>query len=163
MDTPFVVDADGFIMYVDGIPNLWSEVEGHAGDSMQMHVYDVEHPHTTLEIEGASLHEIDQKGKNLVVCRDSLEKKGVMGEETISTNDRELEVLERDVPSRVQRIKKRREDQRSSRLERERIAELEAAVMMEEENDLKKYKNERKKRYSRLGFAKELQMIGYGL
>ncbi|KMZ68961.1 hypothetical protein ZOSMA_225G00280 [Zostera marina] len=160
MDTPFVVDADGFIMYVDGIPNLWSEVEGHAGDSMQMHVYDVEHPHTTLEIEGASLHEIDQKGKNLAVCRDSLEKKGVMGEETISTNDRELEVLERDVPSRVQRIKKRREDQRSSRLERERIAELEAAVMKEEENDLKKYKNERKKRYSRLGFAKELQMIG---
>ncbi|KMZ63668.1 hypothetical protein ZOSMA_3G01500 [Zostera marina] len=96
MDTPFVVDADGFIMYVDGIPNLWSELEGHAGDSMQMHVYDVEHPDTTLEIEG-----------------------------TISTNDRELEVLERDVPSRVQRIKKRREDQRSSRLERERIAELE--------------------------------------
>ncbi|KMZ69875.1 hypothetical protein ZOSMA_204G00100 [Zostera marina] len=160
MDTPFIVDADGFIMYVDGIPNLWSEVEGHAGDSMHMHMYDVEHPHTTLEIEGASSHEINKKGTDLVVCRDSLEKKGVRGEEIISSNDRVLDVSERGVPSRVQRIKKRREDQRINRLERERIAELKAAVMKEEENDLKKYKNERKKRYSRIGFAKELQMIG---
>ncbi|KMZ74882.1 hypothetical protein ZOSMA_121G00570 [Zostera marina] len=161
MDTPFVVDADGFIMYVDGIPNLWSEVEGHVGDSM--HMYDLKHPHTMLEIEGASSHEINKKGTDLEICGDSLEKKGVWGEEIISRNARELDLSERDVPSRVQRIKKRREDQRINRLERDRIAELEAAVMKEEENDLKKYKNERKKRYSRIGFAKELQMIGYVL
>ncbi|KMZ62208.1 hypothetical protein ZOSMA_483G00060 [Zostera marina] len=109
MDTPFVVDADGFIMYVDGIPNLWSEVEGHAGDSM--HMYDLEHPHTMLEIEGASSHEINKKGTDLAVCGNSLETKGVMGEEIISRNARELDLSERDVPSRLQRIKKRREDQ----------------------------------------------------
>ncbi|KMZ74074.1 hypothetical protein ZOSMA_135G00030 [Zostera marina] len=161
MDTPFVVDADGYIMYVDGIPNLWSEVEGHAGNSMRR--YDVEHPHTMFEIDGASSHEISKKGTGVEVRLDSLEKKGVLDEEIISRNARELNLSELDVPSRVQRIKKRREDQRSNRLERERIAELEVAVMKEEENDLKKYKNERKKRYSRIGFAKELQMIGYDL
>ncbi|KMZ67795.1 hypothetical protein ZOSMA_259G00190 [Zostera marina] len=161
MDTPFVVDADGFIMYVDGIPNLWSEVEGHSGDSMGR--YDVEHPHTMFEIDGESSHEISKKGTGVEVSLYSLEKKGVLGEEIISGNARELNLSELDVPSRVQRIKKRREDQRSNRLESERIAELEAAVMKEEENDLKKYQNERKKRYSRIGFATELQMIGYVL
>lgn len=44
-------------------------------------------------------------------------------------------------------------------MERERIAELEAAVLKEEEKDIEKYKIERKKRYSRNVFAKELQMI----
>ncbi|KMZ65677.1 hypothetical protein ZOSMA_313G00270 [Zostera marina] len=34
MDTPFVVDADGFIMYVDTVPNLWSEVEGRGADPL---------------------------------------------------------------------------------------------------------------------------------
>ncbi|KMZ66264.1 hypothetical protein ZOSMA_2G02750 [Zostera marina] len=154
MDTPFVVDADGFIMYVDGLPNLWSEVEGHGGDSM--HMYDVEQ----LEIEGASPHEVRKMGTDVEVSADSLEKKVVWGEDIIRRNARELDLLEQDVPSRVQRIKNRREHQRINRLERERIAELEAVVMKEEENDLKKYKNERKKRYSRIGFAKELQMIG---
>ncbi|KMZ73200.1 hypothetical protein ZOSMA_151G00330 [Zostera marina] len=155
MDTPFVVDADGFIMYVDGLPNLWSEVEGHGSDSI--HMSDVEQ----LEIEGASPHEVRKMGTDVEVSADSSEKKVVWGEDMIRRNARELDLLEQDVPSRVQRIKNRREHQRINQLERERIAELEAAVMKEDENDLKKYKNERKKRYSRIGFAKELQMIEY--
>ncbi|KMZ75908.1 hypothetical protein ZOSMA_10G01770, partial [Zostera marina] len=182
MDTPFVVDADGFIMYVDGLPTLWSEVEGHGGDSMHMH--DVEQ----FEISGASSHDICKMGTDIERRADSSEKMVVSGEDMTSRNAREPDLLELDVPSRVQRIKNRREHQviylmkyifrvcsyffflklvillqRNNRLERERIAELEAAVMKEEADDLMKYKNERKKRYSRIGFAKELQMIGYVL
>ncbi|KMZ65847.1 hypothetical protein ZOSMA_30G01280 [Zostera marina] len=157
MDTPFVVDADGFIMYVDGLPTLWSEVEGHGGDSMHMH--DVEQ----FEISGASSHDICKMGTDIERRADSSEKMVVSGEDMTSRNAKEPDLLELDVPSRVQRIKNRREHQRNNRLERERIAELEAAVMKEEVDDLMKYKNERKKRYSRIGFAKELQMIGYVL
>ncbi|KMZ58139.1 hypothetical protein ZOSMA_7G01700 [Zostera marina] len=154
MDTPFVVDADGFIMYVDGLPNLWSEVEGRGGDLM--HKFDV----NQLEIEGASPHEVHKLGTDEEGSADRMEKMVVRGEDLIGRNAGEQDVLERDVPSRVQRIKKRRELQRTNRLERKRIAELEVAVMKEEADVLKKYKNERKKRYSRIGFAKELQMIG---
>ncbi|KMZ70648.1 hypothetical protein ZOSMA_197G00210 [Zostera marina] len=154
MDTPFVVDADGFIMYVDKLPNLWSEVEGRGGDPM--HQFDVDQ----LEIEGASPHEVPKLGNEDEESADRWEEMVVRGEDLLGRNTGEQDVLEQDVPSRVQRIKKRRELQRTSQLERERIVELEVAVMKEEADDLKKYKNERKKRYSRTGFAKELQMIG---
>ncbi|KMZ64868.1 hypothetical protein ZOSMA_348G00020 [Zostera marina] len=49
MDNPFVVDADGYIMYVDKVPNLWNEVEGNTTDLVPEN--DVEQ----FDFEGAAM------------------------------------------------------------------------------------------------------------
>ncbi|KMZ71372.1 hypothetical protein ZOSMA_181G00070 [Zostera marina] len=138
-------------MYVDQVPNLWNEVEGHSVDRLPEKDVD------QSEFEGAAMSQVPKLGTEVEVhSADPFEDKVVCSEDLHSGNVGEPEKLEAEIPSRVQRIKKRRELQRINRLEREKIAELEVAVMQEEAADLKKYMNERKKRYLRTGFAKEL-------
>lgn len=78
METPFVVDADGFIMYVDEVPNLWHEVEGHGTDVFEENVVE------PSESEDADMYD------------------------RISVKPKKLEA---EVPSRVHRIKHRRDQQ----------------------------------------------------
>lgn len=105
MDTPFVVDADGYIMFVDMVPNLWNEIEGNRPDFVT-YEDDVEHfdyELAKLDMEPISLN--DLKVHDEYRCEDN-------DDETddfhvgIDNNKRQMPI---EVPSRVQRIKKRRD------------------------------------------------------
>ncbi|KMZ68730.1 hypothetical protein ZOSMA_22G00140 [Zostera marina] len=63
MDTPFVVDADGYIMCVDRVPNLWSEVEGRGADPLPQ--FDVDQ----FEFEGASPAQVPKLGNVHIVVK----------------------------------------------------------------------------------------------